>query len=238
MRSRSTTPRVLVVGAGGLGAAAAPLIARHPRTTITVIDSDVVERSNLHRQTWFDEQDVGAAKADRAAVALAKTAAEGTAVVAIEGRLRPENARSLIGDHDLIVEGADNFATKFLVADVARELGVPVVAGGVVRWSGWALARVRTTNPCLRCVFEEAPGDGADTCSVAGVVGPAVGVVGALMGGLALRWLVGRGDGGLFSYDALSGRIRDATPRARRDCALCGSAAAPPLRSLDAKEMI
>src|SRR5690606_5123042 len=111
-----------------------------------------------------------------------------TELRAVRARLRPAEAAELLADEDLVIEGADNFATKFLAADAARLRGVPSVHAGAVRWSGWAFmsAANAADGPCLRCVFEDIPRGRADTCATAGVMGPVVGVVAALQSALVL----------------------------------------------------
>ncbi len=167
----STTKRVLVVGAGGLGSPVLRLLAEHD-LELTVVDDDVVEESNLHRQTLYAARDVGEPKVQSVARALAELspAAE---VRTFEGRVLPTSAMELFQGRDLVVEGADNLATKFLVADAARLSNVPVVQAGAVRWGGWALCST-PQSACLRCLFEDIPRDRVETCAEAGVVGPVV----------------------------------------------------------------
>jgi molybdopterin-synthase adenylyltransferase len=218
--------RVLLVGAGGLGSPAALVLVRSGVAALTVVDDDVVDASNLQRQTLFGDDDVGASKPERAAARLrgeARRAGTEVTVRAVEGRFVPDTAMDLLDDHDVVVEGADNFATKFLVTDAGRLAGVPTVQAGAVRWSGWAMATLPDDGPCMRCVFEDIPADRADTCAEAGVVGPVVGVMGALQAALAVR--VRQGDpsvrGELWSYRALTGALRRRHVRRRANCPLC-----------------
>jgi molybdopterin-synthase adenylyltransferase len=122
-----------------------------------------------------------------------------------------------------VLEGADNFATKFLVADACALNRVPLVQAGAVRWVGWALASIPGVSACLRCVFEDMPTGQQDTCAAAGVIGPVVGALGALQAALALRLL--RGDvsaaGELWSYAGLAGELRRRPVRRQARCALC-----------------
>lgn len=218
--------RVLMIGAGGLGCAAARVLVEAGVGALTIVDDDCVELSNLQRQTLFDDADVGAAKATRAAErlsALASDAGHICSVVAREIRALPENARNLLTGHDLVLEGSDNFATKFLTADACALGRVPLVQSGAVRWVGWALASLPGRSACMRCVFEDIPAGQQDTCAAAGVIGPVVGVLGALQAALALRLL--RGDqsaaGELWSYAALPGTLRRRAIRRRSQCPLC-----------------
>jgi molybdopterin-synthase adenylyltransferase len=218
--------RILLVGAGGLGSPAARILARSGVAHITVVDDDRVERSNLHRQVLFDDDDVGAPKAPAAARRLeaeARAAGFATVVRAVQSRFVPHTAMDLLQGHDVVVEGADNFATKFLVADASWLAGVHAVQAGAVRWSGWALAVSARSGACLRCVFEDVPADRTDTCAEAGVVGPVVGAMGALQAALALRTLTGDAHvgGELWSYRALEGSLRRRRLRPRPNCPLC-----------------
>ncbi|MEQ9077017.1 MAG: ThiF family adenylyltransferase [Sandaracinaceae bacterium] len=215
--------RVLLVGVGGLGSPAARVLARSGVRRLTVLDDDVVDVSNLHRQILYDDADVGHDKAERAA---AKLRAEGATVAVAKGRLVPDTALALFRDHDLVLEGADNFATKFLAADASALSGVPVVQAGAVRWSGWALATDPGRSACMRCVFEDIPRDRVETCAEAGVIGPVVGVLGALEAALALRLLGGDASaaGELWSYRGLEGSLRASRVRRRPGCPACEGA--------------
>lgn len=218
--------RILMVGAGGLGSPAALALARSGVAAVTVVDDDRVDASNLQRQVLFDAEDVGASKPERAAQRLreeARRAGYEMAAQSVEGRFVPHTAMDLLRGHDLVLEGADNFATKFLVADAARLAGVPAVQAGAVRWSGWAMATLPGDGPCMRCVFEDIPADRVDTCAEAGVVGPVVGAMGALEAALAVRVLQGDDSvkGELWSYRALEGALRRRRIRRRARCPLC-----------------
>jgi molybdopterin/thiamine biosynthesis adenylyltransferase len=226
--------RVLVIGAGGLATPVLTILARSVDVAITIIDDDVVDETNLHRQLLYRESDVGRSKLEVARERVLDEAARAgrrIAVRTIEGRFTPDNALALAHEHALIVEGADNLATKFLAADAAHLASRPIVQAGVVRWAGWALAS-GDGSACLRCVFEDVPTDRVETCATAGVVGPVVGVVGALAAALAIRVLAGDSVGGtLWHHDALAGSLRRSRVRARPDCPLCGARAS--IRAID-----
>lgn len=218
--------RVLVVGAGGLGCPAASILARSGVGTIDIADDDVVDVSNVQRQTLFSIGDAGQAKATLAAQRLQTlAAAEGHTITthALNTRVLPDNALELIAGYDLVIEGSDNFASKFLIADACRIAGVSLVQAGAVRWVGWALGVDATHGPCLRCVFEDVPRGVQDTCAAAGVVGPVVGVVGALQAAIALRMLLGqsKATGELWRYTALNGRVRHTRIASQNHCPLC-----------------
>jgi adenylyltransferase/sulfurtransferase len=206
-----SSARVLVIGAGGLSCPVLSVLAESGVTRVTLVDDDRVEVSNLQRQTLYEDSDVGALK-----ISCAERLGN---VRGVEDRFVPDNALALIAGHALVIEGSDNYATKFLAADAARLSGVPIVQAGAVRFAGWALASSHD-GPCLRCVFEDVPAQ-ADSCASAGVLGPVVGVVGALQAALAISMLRGRGAGVLWSYDALGAGVRKRRVRARSDCPLC-----------------
>ena len=212
--------RVLVVGAGGLSSPVLRLLAQSDVAHISVVDDDLVDESNLHRQTLYTDADVGRSKIERAKACL-ETLSPRLSVSVVEGRFVPERAPALLEGHDLVVEGADNLATKFLVADAARLAGVPAVQAGAVRWAGWTFCAL-PDSACLRCLFEDIPRDRVETCAEAGVVGPLVGVLGGLEAALVLRVLRGEHPAGeLWHYDALKGALRRTFVRRRSDCPLC-----------------
>lgn len=218
--------RVLLVGAGGLGCPAGIVLARTGIGHVTVVDDDTVDASNLHRQVLFNAADVGLSKAALAADRLeqeARRCGKRLTSVARENRLLPPSAIEIVNDFDLVVEGADNFATKFLLADACAIAKVPLVQAGAVRWVGWAFASVPGRGPCLRCVFEDVPRDQPETCADAGVVGPVVGAMGALQAALAIRILLGDISvaGELWSYRALSGQLRRRIASSNPACPLC-----------------
>ena len=216
----TATHRVLVVGAGGLGSPVLRLLAQSGAAEITVIDDDRVDESNLHRQTLYTPDDVGLSKIERA-VAVLRQRSPGLSIRAVEGRFVPDMAMELLKDHSLVIEGADNLATKFLVADAARLSAMPAVQAGAVRWAGWAFCAL-PDSACLRCLFEDIPRDRLETCAEAGVVGPVVGVLGGLEAAFAIRLLQGERPGGeLWHYDALKGSLRKTFVRRRSDCPLC-----------------
>lgn len=211
---------VLLVGAGGLGCPAGRALALEGVGRLIVVDDDTVEGTNLHRQVLFEASDLGRPKA---AVAAERLRALGARAEGRQTRFLPETAAALLDGVDLVVEGSDNFPSKFVVADACAIHGVSVVQAGAVRWGGWALA-VRASGrgaehaTCLRCVFEDVPGGDALSCEVAGVIGPVVGVLGALQAKLALALLSGAPGGTLHSYDGRRDRLRETHPKPRADC--------------------
>jgi molybdopterin/thiamine biosynthesis adenylyltransferase len=219
--------RVLVVGLGGLGCPVASILARVPNLELWLCDDDVVELSNLHRQILYAEADVGRDKLDAAQQALILAGVAPERLVPVRSRLLPENARQLVRSVDLVIEGSDNFATKFLAADAAHLEARPIVHGAAVRWVATAWAVAATGAPCYRCLFEDVPPGAQQGCSEAGVMGPVVGFCGALMADLALRVLAGDASafGSLYTYDGHPDRLRSVRASPRPDCALCGPSA-------------
>jgi molybdopterin/thiamine biosynthesis adenylyltransferase len=218
--------RVLLIGAGGLGSPVATLLARAGVGHLEVVDQDRIELSNLHRQTLYQSADVGHPKSAVAASRIVSEARDAghaaTQAVAREMRVYPDRALELVAGFDCVIEGSDNYPTKFLVADACALRSVACVQAGAVRWVGWAFGSV-PGSACLRCVFEDIPSGPDRGCSVAGVMGPVVGVVGALQASIALQILRGEphAAGVLHHYRALSGALRRSRVARSSVCALC-----------------
>lgn len=215
-------PIVAVVGVGGLGCPAALALAE-AGVALRLIDEDSVERSNLHRQVLFTEADIGRRKVEAARDALLRIA-PGARVETRAEHLVPESAERLLQGMSAVVEGSDNLPTKFLTADSAAGLRVPVVHGACVAWHGTVLPVSWGDGACYRCVFEEPPDEEMTNCAIAGVYGPVTSVIGALMAADALRLL--RGDrsraGDLARYDGWNQTFRSTRFARRRSCPLCG----------------
>lgn len=222
-RSRA---RVLMVGLGGLGCPAALVLARAGVGVLGLCDDDAIERSNLHRQILFTEGDVGASKVDASARAIRGLARAGhpPELRLHRTRLLPDNALSIVSEYDVVLEGADNFATKFLAADACALARVAVVHASAVRWVGTAFAIGPEGRPCYRCLFEDVlPADEAPSCAEAGVMGPVVGVLAAAQVDLALSLLDGSPVAGeLVTFDGRTDVLRRRAIARRADCALCG----------------
>jgi molybdopterin/thiamine biosynthesis adenylyltransferase len=220
----------LVIGAGGLGGPALLTLAGAGVGRIVLVDSDAVETSNLNRQPLFGEQDVGERKAVAAARRLAALFPDAQ-VEALDLRFDEASAAELVRRVDLVVDGSDNFETKFLANDAAVAAGKPLVHGGVLRFTAQLLTVVPGETACVRCLFEEPPPpDAVPTCAEAGVLGPVAGFAGALMGAEAVRVLGGeRGAyaGRLLVYEARTARCRSVPLRMREGCPACRSAPRP-----------
>ncbi len=186
------TKRVAVLGLGATGSVIAPWLARAGVGHLTLIDRDLVELSNLQRQLLYDESDLGRPKAD-VAVAQLRKANSSIELVPVVADLTSGNARELLSGFDLICDGTDNFAARFLINDVAILTGTPWIYAGAIGGEGlvWPLHPPHT--PCLRCLIEEPPAGGdVDTCDSAGVLGPTVGIIGSWAALEALKILSGK----------------------------------------------
>lgn len=222
--------RVLVVGLGGLGCPALLALAHAGIGTLGLCDDDEVDATNLHRQILYRESDVGLHKVDAAARAVADVAPS-VALRTYRTRLLPATAADIVRGWDVVLEGADNFATKFLAADACAAAGVPVVHASSVRWVGTALAVGARARPCYRCLFEDVPEGDAPNCAEAGVMGPVVGLTAAAQVDLALALLDGASVAGtLVTVDGKSGTLRRRTVPPRPDCPLCGVERGEPWR--------
>ena|SRR5438309_5731682 len=219
---------VAVVGAGGLGSPALLYLAAAGVGRITVIDDDRASLDNLQRQVLHDTASVGEPKVHSALRRL-DALNPSVRVRAIERRLEAANAASLLRGHDLVLEGSDNFATKFAVNDACLALGITAVIAGILRFEGQVLV-VPPAGPCYRCLFGGEPDPGlVPSCSADGILGPVAGVVGSLQASEALRALLGAGEpqgGRLLVFEALRPRLRAVEFERDPACAACASAVA------------
>lgn len=222
--------RVLIVGAGGLGSPAAFYLAAAGVGTIGLIDDDVVDRSNLQRQILHTDDRVGQNKVDSAKKTLLALN-PGIRVETHAERLRRDNVEDLFRRYDVIVDGSDNFATRYLVNDACVKLGLPNVHGSIFRFEGQvSVFWPARSGPCYRCLFPEPPPAGvAPSCAEAGVLGVLPGVIGTLEAIEAIKLLLGIGTplmGRLLVYDALEQRFVDLELRREPNCPVCGVDAA------------
>lgn len=224
-QQRLLASSVLVVGAGGLGCPSALYLAAAGVGRIGLIDADAVAVSNLHRQILHRTDDIGRAKVHSAQAALEALNPDVT-VTAIHGRLTAENALALLGSYDVVLDGSDNFPTRYLVNDACVLSRTPLVHGGVVRLEGQVMTILPGRSACYRCVFPEPPGTGdVPNCQEAGVLGAAAGIVGSLMAHEALKVLAGIGEpltNRLAVFDGRTSRFREVPVRRDPACAVCG----------------
>ena len=212
--------RVLIVGAGGLGAPAALYLAAAGVGRLRIIDPDAVELSNLQRQVLFETGDVGVAKATAAATRLAALNPN-VEIEPVVGRLGAGNAAEIIAGCDLVLDGTDNFETRLAVNAACVAAGGALVSGAIGRWTGQV--GVFAGKPCYQCLVPEIPPD-AETCSAVGVVGALAGVIGAMLALEAIKLIAGAGEpltGRLLVYDALSAETRTVRLGADPACAVC-----------------
>lgn len=234
-----------LVGVGAVGAAVAEAAARAGVGRLTLIDRDVVEESNLARQFLFDAEDARAVrpKAEAAAARL-REIAPGVAASGVVADLVPENARSLLSGHDLVVDASDNFETRLLVSDAGRALGAPSLYAACVGSEGLLFASIPGQTPCLRCHLEALPPAGeAPTCETAGVVPTLPVLVAAAAATEMLRLAVGRGASpGILRFEVwegeLSVRRSHAGARPSRACPVCAENRFPALEGEGRSELV
>ena len=213
--------RVLVVGAGGLGAPAALYLAAAGVGTLGLVDADTVSLSNLQRQVLFATADAGRPKVEAAAEHLTALNPHLT-VETHPAWLGEANARTIISGYDLVLDGTDDFATRFAVSDACLAQGKTLVSGALGRWTGQV--GVFQGQPCYRCLVPEVPPD-AETCALVGVVGALAGVIGSMMALEAVKVITGAGQslaGRLLIYDALAAESRTVRIGADPECPSCG----------------
>lgn len=213
-----------IIGAGGIGSAVIPALAAAGIGRLTIIDSDVVELANLHRQPLFREADTGRSKADLAAE-FVKRLNHFVEISSKAQRIEQENAEELLAGHDLVIDGSDNFATRLAVSDACVELGLPLVSAAAVQFQGQVgLFRSR---PCYRCFVGNAfDSEDCDNCSELGVLGALTATVGSFAALLAINWIVGAGPdqtGQLHLFDGEALSWRAIRIPADPGCRACGS---------------
>ena len=217
--------RVAVIGAGGIGSAVIPALAGAGIGQITIIDDDVVELGNLHRQPLFRERDIGYSKADLA-LQFVHRLNHFVQASPVQERIGADNAARLLADHDLVIDGSDNFATRLAVSDACVALGIPLLSAAAVQFQGQVgLFRSR---PCYRCFVGDAfDADDCDTCAELGVLGALTGTVGNFAALLAINSIVGIGEdpaGKLHLFDGEKLTWREIRIPADPGCRACGSA--------------
>jgi adenylyltransferase/sulfurtransferase len=215
---------VAVIGAGGIGSAVIPALAGAGVGSLTIVDSDVVELSNLHRQPLFRESDASKSKAQLGAE-FVRCLNHFVDVTAQQERIAPENAPQLLGGHDLVIDGSDNFATRLAVSDACVALGIPLVSAAAVQFQGQV--GLYRSKPCYRCFVGDAfDSDDCDNCSELGVLGALSASVGSFAALLAINSIVGVGGdqaGRLHLFDGETLEWRALCIPPDPGCRACGS---------------
>lgn len=231
---RITAARVLVIGAGGLGSPVLLYLAAAGVGSITLADDDRVALSNLHRQVVHDTAAVGSLKVDSAVQRLAALNSD-VRLSAIPQRVTADNAAALIAGMDVVVDGSDNFETRFGLSDACAAARVPYVYGSVQGFEGQVAVLCDEDAPCYRCLFPEPPPLGTvPACREAGVLGTLPGIVGTIQATEVLKILIGAGDvlrGRLLLVDGLRMRFHEVALRRSADCPACGAFPAPGSRT-------
>ena len=217
--------KVLLVGAGGLGCPGALYLAAAGVGTIGLVDADVVDKSNLQRQVLFGEMDLGRPKVEAAKDRL-EDLNPGITVQPHYELLSSHNAMEIVAGYDLIVNGCDNFPTRYLINDTAVLTGKPVVDGSIFRFEGQATVYMPGEGPCYRCLYPEPPPPGeVPSCAEGGVLGVLPGIIGLIQATEVIKLILGEGDplvGRLLLYDALDMRFRILKQRRNTECPVCG----------------
>ncbi len=224
-QKRILQSRVLIVGAGGLGCPVGYYLAAAGVGTIGIVDSDTIELSNLQRQIAHNTERLGMPKADSAKLTFEALNPDVT-VIPIKERLNKDNILDIIRDYDIVVDGSDNFPTRYLVNDACVLTGKPLVSGAILRFEGQVTTILPRDGHCYRCLFEEPPPPGlVPSCQEAGVLGALPGVIGALQAMEVLKLILQKGEplkNQLLIYNALTTSFRKVRVPRRSDCPVCG----------------
>ncbi|MGH9863749.1 MAG: molybdopterin-synthase adenylyltransferase MoeB [Candidatus Acidiferrales bacterium] len=218
--------RVLLIGAGGLGAPLGLYLAAAGVGTIGLVDFDRVDFTNLQRQVTFGTKDVGRSKLEAARERLQDLNPE-IQIVLHEAKLTSENAIDILRGYDIVVDGTDNFPTRYLVNDACVLLGKPNVYGSIFRFEGQATVFALKDGPCYRCLYPEPPPPGlVPSCAEGGVLGVLPGIIGSIQANETIKLILGAGEplkGRLLLFDALKMRFRELKLRKNPDCPACGA---------------
>jgi len=220
--------RVLVIGAGGLGSPAILYLAAAGVGTIGIVDFDVVDFSNLQRQVIHNTERVGTPKVESARKTVEMLNSD-VKVIAYNTRISKENIMDIIKDYDVVLDGTDNFPTRFLINDACYFAGKPLVSAAMLRFEGQVSVfdfRIKEQSPCYRCLFPEPPPPGlVPSCQEAGILGSIGGIMGCIQATEAIKLILGIGEplvGKLLIMDALSMDFRKVKLRKDPNCPLCG----------------
>ena len=231
-QSKLLDSRVLVVGAGGLGAPVIQYLAAAGVGTLGVVDDDVVERSNLQRQVIHGDDDIGRTKVDSAA-AFVENLNPDVDVETYETRLTKENVEEIVPGHDVVVDASDNFPTRYLLNDFCRLREIPIAHGAIYKFEG-QITTLTPDGPCYRCLFPEAPEPGTvPDCATTGVLGVLPGTVGCIQATEAVKLVLDAGEtltGRLLFYDAMEMSFETVPYQQNPECPVCGD---DPIDSVD-----
>ncbi len=226
-QARLKAARVLCVGAGGLGSPVGLYLAAAGVGTLGLVDDDTVDLSNIQRQVLYVTDEVGRPKGETAAARL-KALNPNVEVVTHPVRLVADNVMDIVADYDLVVDGSDNFPTRYLVNDACVLAGIPCVYGSVLRFDGQVSVFDARRGPCYRCLFPEPPPPGAvPSCAEGGVLGVLPGIIGSLQALEAIKLILGRGQpmiGRLLLFDGLGLTFREVAVGKDSGCPVCGDA--------------
>lgn len=225
---RLSNARVICIGAGGLGSPALMYLAAAGVGTIGIVDDDTVSLSNLQRQIVHNSRSVGRPKTDSAQESLAAINPH-VDVIKHPLRLTAENARDTLNGYDLVLDGCDNFSTRYLVNETCVALGLPLISGAITQWEGQlSLFDPASGAPCYACIFPKEPAEGlAPSCAEAGVMGALAGIIGSMMASEAIKHITGAGQtlkGQMLIHDALWGESRTMKLKRRAECDVCSTA--------------
>jgi adenylyltransferase/sulfurtransferase len=224
-QSKLKSASVLIVGAGGLGTPSATYLAAAGVGRIGIVDFDVIEKSNLHRQVLYTEQDIGKSKADIAKARLLEINPN-IRVEVHKVRLDSSNALEILGAYDIILDGTDNFPTRYLVNDACVLLGKPNVYASIFRFEGQASVFYAREGPCYRCLYPEPPPPGSvPSCAEGGVLGVLPGIMGSIQAAEAIGLILGKGKpliGRLVLFDVLDMTFKELKLRKNPGCSVCG----------------
>lgn len=221
--------RVLIIGAGGLGSPAATYLASAGIGTLGLVDDDTVEISNLPRQILHSPKNLDEPKVTSAQKRIKELAPDAKLTI-YHQRIKADNVLPIIKDYDIVIDGSDNFATKFLLNDACVINKIPLIHGGVLRYNGQVMTIITNSKSpvaCYRCVFREPPPAGTvPTCSEAGILNTVAGIIGLVQATEAIKYIVGIGEllaNRLFIFDALAMACRTVEVKRNPDCPVCGS---------------
>lgn len=217
--------RVLLVGAGGLGAPVAMYLAAAGVGSLGIVDDDVVDSTNLHRQIIHSVDSVGSAKVQSARKRLGEINPH-VQVITYQTHLNSENAREIISEYDVVIDGTDNFPTRYLINDACVFMGKPMIYGSIYRFEGQASVFDARQGPCYRCLYPEPPPpEMVPSCAEGGVLGVLPGIIGTIQATEAIKLIVGKGEpllGRLLLLNALQMSFRELRLRKNPDCPVCG----------------